>query len=83
LIHKCKAIHTWFMRIPIDVLFLSAGGRIEHVIPAMEPWHTSKVVWSARDTLECFPGTIAKCNLQVGDELRIEAALADLSSVPG
>lgn len=71
-IEKCNAIHCCFMKIEIDVVFLDANLRILHLIPRMKPWRFSKVVRGGTSVLECYPGTIARYGLQVGEVLRIE-----------
>src|SRR5207253_2310168 len=37
-IRPCTSIHTFFMRFPIDVLFLDAGGSVLRAIGAMRPF---------------------------------------------
>ncbi len=34
----CSSIHTWFMRFPIDVLFLGKTGRVLAVRRSLPPW---------------------------------------------
>jgi uncharacterized protein len=71
LIRNCKAIHCCFMKIAIDVLFVDEQGRISHIISEMRPWSFSPVVREAHDVIECFPGTVARAGLEVGQQLRI------------
>ncbi len=70
LIDPCKAIHTHFMRFPIDVLFLDAGGRVVLVIPAMRAWRQSPYVREARAVLEVPAG--ASFGTEPGDLLLLE-----------
>ena len=69
-IAPCNAIHTHFMRFPIDVLFLDEHWRVVQVIPAMRPWRQSPVVRGAKMVLELTSGgagaTVA------GDQLQVE-----------
>src|SRR5689334_21896871 len=47
LITRCKDIHMWFMRVPIDVVFLRTEGnekgtplfRVTSVREQLQPWH--------------------------------------------
>jgi uncharacterized protein len=71
LIEQCKSIHCCFMRFSIDVLFLGKGGEIMHLVERMRPWSFSRYVVGADDVLECFPGTIEKYKLTVGQKLYI------------
>lgn len=57
LIRPCRAVHTHFMRFPIDVLFLDGENRVVHVIPAMSPWKLSPTVRAADAVLELPAGT--------------------------
>jgi uncharacterized membrane protein (UPF0127 family) len=34
----CQAVHTWFMRFPIDIVFVSKAGRVLKVKRAVGPW---------------------------------------------
>jgi uncharacterized membrane protein (UPF0127 family) len=35
----CRGVHTWFMRFPIDVIFVSRSGRVLRVRRAVAPFH--------------------------------------------
>lgn len=56
LIRPCQAVHTHFMRFPIDVLFLDNQGRVVQMIPAMKPWRQSPFVKGAAAVLELAAG---------------------------
>ena len=72
LLKPCNAVHTCFVRFPIDVLFLSSDGRIVRLIPEMKPWRFSPVVRGASQTLELPPGTARDWGLAEGDRLTFE-----------
>ena len=70
-IERSPSIHMFFMRYPIDAVFVSAGGRVTKIAADLRPW---RVVWwarGARDCLELRAGQAAATGTQVGDELRI------------
>lgn len=69
-IKPCQAVHTHFMRFPIDVLFLDGDHRVVAVIPAMRPWRFSPVVKSAVAVLELASGAAGET--AVGDQLILE-----------
>lgn len=73
-IAPCSSIHTFFMRIPIDVLFLDAQLRVVDAVDALPPWRASKLYFDARSTLELPAGTIRASLTQAGDELAFETA---------
>lgn len=40
----------FFMRYPIDAVFVSKDGRVTKVVPNLKPW---RVVWWARGAKDC------------------------------
>ena len=70
-IERSPSIHMFFMRYPIDAVFVDADGRVTKVVPNLRPW---RVVWwapRARDCLELRAGEATASGTQVGDELRV------------
>ena len=71
-IEHAPSIHMFFMRYPIDAVFLAADGRVTKVVPNLRPW---RVVWwarGARDCLELPAGAAELSGTQVGDRLSID-----------
>lgn len=68
----CNSIHTFFMRIPIDVLFLDAQGRVVKQMPALPPWRATSVYFQSRSVLELPAGVLAASGTQEGDVLSFE-----------
>jgi uncharacterized membrane protein (UPF0127 family) len=66
LIDPCSSVHTWFMRFPIDVVFLDSKNRVVGLRRNMKPW---RMAWSWRGakTIELPVGVIATTRTQVGD----------------
>jgi uncharacterized membrane protein (UPF0127 family) len=61
----------FFMRYPIDAVFVDKDHRVTKVVHDLKPW---RVVWwapGARDCLELPAGTARATNTQVGDQLRL------------
>lgn len=65
-IEPCSSIHCFFMKIPIDVVFLSKDHQVLKLIPAMKPWTVSPVVRGARYVLEAN-GQALNGKLKEGD----------------
>lgn len=63
----CNSIHTFFMKCPIDVLFLDKKGKIIKMIPNMKPWRIGAIVWKAHSVIELPCGTIQYMNIQLHD----------------
>jgi uncharacterized membrane protein (UPF0127 family) len=70
LLVPCAAVHTGFMRFPIDVIFVSREGRVTHVVPRMPPWRVAMSA-AAHAVIEAAAGTIEKRDVQVGDRVRL------------
>lgn len=64
----CPMIHTFFMKFPIDVLFLTKGLKVARVLENLKPWRLSPWVLSARSVLE-LPGGSLKGSVKIGDEI--------------
>lgn len=75
-IDPCNSIHTFFMRIPIDVVFLDRELRVVRAIPAMVPWRASSIYRKARTVLELPAGTLAASGTSEGDQLDFQPSAA-------
>ncbi len=62
-----KSIHTFFMRFPIDVLYLDREGRVLRLEEAMPPWRVGPVVGGCRYIVELPPGTLRASQTAAGD----------------
>ncbi len=67
-----SSVHCFFMRFPIDVLFLDGEGRVLKMYAPLRPWRTSTIVRGAKQALEVPEGTIASSDTRVGDVLSLE-----------
>jgi uncharacterized protein len=70
----CNGIHTFFMRIPIDALFLAQDGTVVKLHHALPPWRATSIYSRARSVLELPAGTAAASNTAEGDRLLFENA---------
>jgi uncharacterized membrane protein (UPF0127 family) len=64
----CESVHTFFMRFPIDLVYLDRKHRIKGVRNAVGPWRLSACL-SAHSVLELPAGTIRDTQTQPGDTL--------------
>jgi uncharacterized membrane protein (UPF0127 family) len=69
----CPTIHTFFMKFPIDVLFLDGGLRVRRVIEGLKPWRLSPWVFSAHSILE-LKGGVLRGSVRTGDLLEMRPA---------
>ncbi len=73
---KCRSVHMWMMRVPIDVVFVRhVSGQtntfeVTSVRERVRPWRLLPLMDPvAHDTLELPPGRAAECGLAKGDLL--------------
>jgi uncharacterized protein len=71
LIYPEWSIHTFFMRFPLDVLFVDRQDVVVGLREAMPPNRPYAGMRGARYVIELSPGVIAATMTQVGDHLRL------------
>jgi uncharacterized membrane protein (UPF0127 family) len=67
-IAPCSAIHTFFMRFPIDVAFVKKDGRVARAYGAVAPWRMRGAL-GGYAALEFPAGTLAAGGVRTGDQL--------------
>ena len=70
LFRRCRAVHTLFMRFPIDVVFLGRDGRVVKAVRGVKPWRPC--VWGGWRA-----ASVLELDSRNGD---LEAALAFAAS---
>ena len=68
-LEPASSIHTWFMRFPIDAVFLDSDRVVVKVAAEMRPWRLSSRR-RARAVLELPAGEAARRGLSPGTALR-------------
>lgn len=71
-IRPCRMVHTFFMRFPIDLIFLDPAGRIVHIEKDLRPWKLSRHIPAAEGVLECLSGTVESLDLKLGQAVRLK-----------
>jgi uncharacterized membrane protein (UPF0127 family) len=67
----CESVHTFFMKFPIDLVYLDKKRRVRKLRHAVPPWRMSACL-TAHSILELPAGTVERSGTSVGDELVIE-----------
>ena len=67
-IRPCEAVHTFWMRFPIDLVYLDRKNQIRKLVSAVPPWRLSGCL-RAHSVLELPSGTIRETQTQPGDTL--------------
>ena len=68
LIEPTWSVHTWFMRFPIDVVFLDRDEIVVGIEPSLSPWKTAGRR-GAKAVVELAAGECERRGVQVGDRL--------------
>ena len=71
LLSPCNSIHTFFMKIPLDIVFLGTDYRIISLSPYVRPWRL-RLFFGASAVLELMAGQIRLSGLQTGEQLQWE-----------
>ena len=71
IIAPTNAIHTWFMRFPIDVVFVARDGRVVKVRHRLRPWRMSGAI-GGYAVIELPAGTLASADTVAQDILSLE-----------
>jgi uncharacterized membrane protein (UPF0127 family) len=73
LLRPAASIHTFFMRFPIDAVFLGGDGEVLRVASSVAPWRTASRR-GARAVLELAAGECERRGLATGDRLEVAGA---------
>lgn len=67
-IAPCSAVHTFFMRFAIDVLFIDRRGRVLKIVRNLKPWRIAGAL-RAYGVIEMAAGSVPGDALAPGDDL--------------
>jgi uncharacterized membrane protein (UPF0127 family) len=67
----CESVHTFFMKFPIDLVYVDKGKKVRKVRHAVPAWRLSMCL-SARSILELPAGTAERTRTSPGDQLVFE-----------
>jgi len=65
----CRAIHTWFMRFALDVIFFSRDGYVVRIAARVPPFRMVWGGWPAWGVMEMQSGWFPWAHLKEGDQL--------------
>jgi uncharacterized protein len=66
----CEAVHTFFMKFAIDLIYLDKKRRVRGIVRALAPSRISMCL-PAHSVIELPPGTIDRTLTEKGDELEL------------
>ena len=75
LLRPASSVHTFFMRFPIDVVFLGGDGEVVKVSDRVRPWRTTAAP-GAKAVVELAAGEAARRGIRVGERLGLAGSTA-------
>ena len=70
-IHHCNSIHTFFMKFPIDCVFVDKNLKVKAIYKDVKPWRLLLPVWGASSVFEMASGALNNMNVKIGDQLHV------------
>ena len=77
IIAPSNAVHTFFMRFPIDIVFLNREGRVLSIRSSVGAWRMA-ASFRGFAVLELAAGRAARCGLTTGELLRLKRSKPEL-----
>ena len=71
IIKPCNSVHTFFMRFPIDVIFVDKQYQVVQTISGLKPFRISSIHWSSALVIELPVATIQQTCTSSQDTLTI------------
>ena len=66
-----NAVHTFFMRFPIDIVFVTRAGEVVKVCQAVRAWRMA-AAFRAYAVIELAAGGAARAGIHVGDRVAVQ-----------
>jgi len=67
----CEGVHTFFMKFPIDLVYIDKKSVVRKIVPNVAPWRLSMCL-PAHSIIELPAGTIVPGSTCKGDQLAFE-----------
>ncbi|HVC32307.1 MAG TPA: DUF192 domain-containing protein [Chloroflexota bacterium] len=71
-------VHSFFMKMTIDVLHLTKDGTVKKLLPAMRPWRIGPIIWGGHAAVELPTGTAERTGTVVGDRIEFVDVVSDV-----
>jgi len=68
---RCRAIHTFWMKFPLDVVFLDKDFIVKKTVKGLRPFSPIVSCRHALGVLELPEGTVERARIQIGDKVEI------------
>lgn len=71
ILDPCNSVHTFFMRFPIDILFIGKDYKVIKTLPNLNPNRISHMYWHSSKVIELPAGRLSLTNTQAKDQLQL------------
>ena len=71
LLRPCRGVHTFFMRFPIDVVFLDRSNRVLSTVQDLQPQRATRLLRHCGSVLELPAGSVLGSGTSPGDDIEI------------
>lgn len=71
-ITHCNSIHMFFMKFPIDVIFVDKNNYVVGLVEGIKPFQLSKIYFKSNYAVELMQGKIRKINVEIGDSIELD-----------
>jgi hypothetical protein len=75
IIAPSNAVHTFFMKFAIDIVFARRDGQVVKTLSTVKPWRLAGAL-RGYAVIELPAGTLARCDTRAGDTLALVATLS-------
>ncbi len=72
IIYRTNWIHTFWMRFPLDVIYVDRERRVVGLDESLPPNRVGKPFWPAQAVIELSAGAVRASRTQVGDQLQFD-----------
>ena len=59
-LEPCNSIHTFFMKFPLDLVFLDKNLKVVKVLEGVKPWRMTRLYFSSSSVLEFKTGIVGE-----------------------
>ncbi|MDP5274488.1 DUF192 domain-containing protein [Chengkuizengella axinellae] len=68
----CSQIHTFFMKFPIDVVYLNSDYEVVGIEENLSPWKIGGKFKQVKSIIELSSGAVVKTGLKIGDSIKFK-----------
>jgi uncharacterized protein len=69
LIKPCSSVHTFFMRYPIDLIYLDKHWQVTKIVKNLNPWQMSWC-YGAKMVIETLSGFVNESEINYGNKIK-------------